>query len=266
MRAPPESQSPIIGTPILTDMSMTLQILAACVSDRLPPNTVKSCANRKTGRLSMRPLPVTTPSPRTWLPGASMPKSRQRCVTKRSISTNVPGSTSRSMRSRAVSLPFWCCASMRPWPPPSSDRSRISCSFEIGSLMGWILDELGQHATQVLRVHERDAAVVRTRRRHLVQHRRAALDHRVDLLLAVAYAEREVVHAGAPALQELADWRVGCDRLEQLDARRARHQDRDAHPLRRHVLDAEQLQTEARPVRQCLVDRTASDADVVQTL
>ena len=37
--------------------------------------------------------------------GSSIPKSRQRCVTSLSVSTNVPGSKRKSMRSRAVSLP-----------------------------------------------------------------------------------------------------------------------------------------------------------------
>jgi len=43
MRAPPESFSPITGAPLRIAMSMILQILAACVSDTAPPNTVKSC-------------------------------------------------------------------------------------------------------------------------------------------------------------------------------------------------------------------------------
>jgi hypothetical protein len=50
-----------------------------------------------------RAVPVTTPSPRTFC--CSIPKSVQRCVTKRPISMNEPGSRRRSMRSRAVSLP-----------------------------------------------------------------------------------------------------------------------------------------------------------------
>ena len=44
MRAPPESFRPTIGAPFLTAMSITLQILAALVSDSEPPKTVKSCA------------------------------------------------------------------------------------------------------------------------------------------------------------------------------------------------------------------------------
>src|SRR5688572_25244454 len=49
-----------------------------------------------------------------------MPKSVQRWVLNLSTSTNVPGSRSRSTRSRAVSLPAACCFLMRSSPPPSS--------------------------------------------------------------------------------------------------------------------------------------------------
>ena len=53
-----------------------------------------------------RPWPVTTPSPRKrWL---SSPKSVARCVTNASSSTNDPGSSRSSSRSRAVSLPRAC--------------------------------------------------------------------------------------------------------------------------------------------------------------
>src|SRR5262245_17870981 len=58
-----------------------------------------------------------------------MPKSVQRWTTNRSISTNVPGSKSSSMRSRAVSLPAACWRSMRASPPPSTARSFVSASF-----------------------------------------------------------------------------------------------------------------------------------------
>ena len=44
MRAPPESLMPMQGQPTFMAMSMALQILAACISPRLPPMTVKSWA------------------------------------------------------------------------------------------------------------------------------------------------------------------------------------------------------------------------------
>src|ERR1043165_9228403 len=76
----------------------------------------------------MVPCPVTTPSPGCfWL---SMPKSIERCSTNMSYSSNEPGSSSASMRSRAVSLPLACCASTRRWPPPwrAAARRRSSSS------------------------------------------------------------------------------------------------------------------------------------------
>ena len=101
---------------------MTLQIFSACASESEPPNTVKSCANTYTSRPSIRPEPVTTPSPRYF--SSASPKSVARCVTNRSSSTNVPGSSSTSRRSRAVILPFSCCALTRSAPPPSSASAR----------------------------------------------------------------------------------------------------------------------------------------------
>src|SRR5215467_1479905 len=55
-----------------------------------------------------------------------MSKSVQRWVTKRPISTNEPGSSRRSTRSRAVSFPPSCCFLMRSGPPPTSARSLSS--------------------------------------------------------------------------------------------------------------------------------------------
>jgi hypothetical protein len=63
MRAPPESFSPITGAPLRIARSITLQIFSANASEREPPKTVKSCEKTYTRRPSIRPWPVTTPSP-----------------------------------------------------------------------------------------------------------------------------------------------------------------------------------------------------------
>src|SRR4051812_24007803 len=63
-----------------------------------------------------------------------MPKSRHRCVTSLSISWNVPGSNSNSIRSRAVSLPASCWRRRRSSPPPSSARRSRSWRYVIGSM------------------------------------------------------------------------------------------------------------------------------------
>src|SRR5213082_2135903 len=123
MRAPPESLRPITGAPVFKARSMILQIFSACASDSDPPSTVKSCENTYTTRPSIRPWPVTTPSPRYF--SSARPKSVARWVTKRSSSTNEPGSSSASSRSRAVSLPLSCWVLMRSAPPPSSDSARF---------------------------------------------------------------------------------------------------------------------------------------------
>ncbi len=124
MRAPPESLKPTTGAPMRIARSITLQIFLAYAAESEPPNTVKSCAKTTTLRPSTRPQPVTTPSPSTFC--LSISKSVQSWTTKRSTSTNVPGSRNRSSRSRAVSLPASCCFWIRAAPPPASERRFIS--------------------------------------------------------------------------------------------------------------------------------------------
>ena len=106
IRAPPESFRPMTGAPIFMAWSMILQIFRARVSEREPPNTVKSCANTYTRRPSIVPYPVTTPSPRNVV--FSIPKFVQRCVTNMSNSSKLPSSRSIAILSRAVYFPFWC--------------------------------------------------------------------------------------------------------------------------------------------------------------
>ncbi len=98
---------PITGQPVFSAWSMTLTILAPCTSPSEPPNAVKSWLNTQTGRPSTRPCPVTTPSPYGRF--AAMPKLAARCLASSSNSVNEPGSSSRSIRSLAVSLPRACC-------------------------------------------------------------------------------------------------------------------------------------------------------------
>ena len=104
----------MIGARAFMAASCTLMIFCACVSDSEPPNTVKSLANTNTVRPFTVPQPVTTPSPGILV--FSMPKSVERCSTNMSNSSNEPLSSRSSMRSRAVSLPRLCCASMRACP------------------------------------------------------------------------------------------------------------------------------------------------------
>ena len=108
-------------------------IFCAWVSDSEPPNTVKSLANTNTVRPLTVPQPVTTPSPGILV--FSMPKSLERCSTNMSNSSNEPLSSRSSMRSRAVSLPRLCCASMRASPPPRRACSRRCSSLSRMSFM-----------------------------------------------------------------------------------------------------------------------------------
>ncbi len=92
-----------MGAPTDSARSMTLWIFSAKTSPSAPPNTVKSCANTNTLRPSMVPQPVTTPSVSGRV--FSMPNPCARWRASMSSSTNEPGSSSFSSRSRAVSLP-----------------------------------------------------------------------------------------------------------------------------------------------------------------
>src|SRR5215470_13793546 len=121
------------GAPFRIAKSIILQIFCSFDSESDPPKTVKSCANTYTSRPSIRPKPVTKPSPAgRW---DSIPKSAQWWRTNLSSSSNVPSSSSTWMRSRAVNFPALCSRSRRSAPPPASasavrrrnSSSRLSC-------------------------------------------------------------------------------------------------------------------------------------------
>ena len=107
---------------------MILHIFSAITSPSEPPNTVKSWLNTHTRRPSIVPCPVTTASPYGRF--LSISKSCVRWRTNASSSWNEPGSSSFSIRSRAVYLPFACCfsiaASEAAWT--ASWRSSSSCA------------------------------------------------------------------------------------------------------------------------------------------
>src|SRR5690242_20681569 len=149
MRAPPASNRPMIGARAFMARSWIFTIFCAWVSDSEPPNTVKSLANTKTVRPLTVPQPMTTPSPGIFR-CLSMPKSTDRCSTNMSNSSNEPLSIRSSMRSRAVSLPRLCCASMRGSPPPSRACPRRLSSFSRMSFMRIALREVGPADRSVL--------------------------------------------------------------------------------------------------------------------
>src|SRR5580700_9453929 len=72
-----------------------------------------------------------------------MPKSTQRCRTNLSSSSNVPSSSSRWMRSRAVSLPALCSRSRRSGPPPASASAERRRSSSMRSLCFAAADKMG---------------------------------------------------------------------------------------------------------------------------
>src|SRR5579864_1691466 len=78
------------------------------------------------------PWPVTTPS--AGVPSGSDSPPRTGCWwARRPSSTNVPSSKSRSMRSRTVSLPRWCCLAIFSSPPMPRFLRRLPCSSATSS-------------------------------------------------------------------------------------------------------------------------------------
>src|SRR5215211_5756414 len=131
IRAPPESLMPMTGQPILAARSITLHIFSLITSPSEPPKTVKSWLNTHTRRPSIVPWPVTTASPQGR--DLSISNSCVRWRTYVSSSWKEPGSSSFSIRSRAVYLPFACCFSTafsEAWwiAAPRSSSSRASFS------------------------------------------------------------------------------------------------------------------------------------------
>ncbi len=115
------------GQPILAARSMILHIFSAITSPSEPPNTVKSWLNTHTRRPSIVPCPVTTASPHGRF--LSMSKSVERWRTYVSSSWKEPGSSSFSIRSRAVYLPLACCFSTAFSEAWWIIASRSSCSW-----------------------------------------------------------------------------------------------------------------------------------------
>ncbi|SHW43626.1 Uncharacterised protein [Mycobacteroides abscessus subsp. abscessus] len=125
MRAPAESLMPITGHPLVAAHSMSLATLRPNISPTLPWYTVWSCENTATGRPSMRPRPVTTPSVYGAL---ASPGVRANA----SSSKKLPLSSSASMRARALGMPFLSRLAMAlasPGSRVSAIRSRRSASF-----------------------------------------------------------------------------------------------------------------------------------------
>src|SRR4051794_14509606 len=117
---------PMTGQPIFAARSIALHIFSPITSPSEPPKTVKSCEKTTTGRPSIVPWPVTTASPHGRF--LSISKSCVRWRTNVSSSWNEPGSSSLSMRSRAVSFPRSCCFSTAASDPAwAAWRSSSSC-------------------------------------------------------------------------------------------------------------------------------------------
>ena len=106
----------------------------------------------------MVPWPVTTPSPRKCC--RSRPNSVARCVTNASSSTNDPGSSRRSSRSRAVSLPQACWRSIRTGPPPRRASARIRSRRAIRSAFVDTSRASSGHGLAVFAQRRRDAAII----------------------------------------------------------------------------------------------------------
>src|SRR5829696_1600290 len=86
-----------------------------------------------TGRPSISPTPVTTPSAARY----RSPRPESMWSASRAYSTHVPGSSSRSSRSRTVSLPRECWRSTRSGPPISRARLRRAFRSPTSGPQSW---------------------------------------------------------------------------------------------------------------------------------
>src|SRR5207342_3006996 len=116
MRAPAESTSQTTGSPWRSASSVRRTIFSTVRAPHEPAFTVGSLAMTQTGRPSISPRPVTTPSAGRSSAGAS-------ALASRPSSTNEPGSSSRSSRSRTNSLPCRASLSACLWRLPWRARS-----------------------------------------------------------------------------------------------------------------------------------------------
>jgi hypothetical protein len=129
IRAPPESLRPITGS---SDVHRHVEDLADLVGDghaEAAPEHGEVLGEDEHLPTVDLPKPVTTASPGGVV--SSMPKPRAWCLTIMSTSWNDPLSSSRSMRSRAVSFPNSCWRSTARRLPEwsASSRSCRSCSI-----------------------------------------------------------------------------------------------------------------------------------------
>src|SRR5918995_5154747 len=126
IRAPAESTSQNTGSSWRRACSVSRTIFSTVRGPHEPAFTVGSLAMTQTGRPSIRPTPVTTPS---------AGRSAARLLASRPSSTNDPASSSRASRSRTNSL-FWA-ASLSPtlarFPARARPVTRASSSLVWGA-------------------------------------------------------------------------------------------------------------------------------------
>ncbi len=109
---------------------MILQIFCACVSAERPAEHREVLAEH-IDLPAVDRAPAGDDAVARSSSARAMPKSVQRWATNMSNSSKLPSSSSTSSRSRAVSLPLACCASIRCWPPPSrASARRVSSCLE----------------------------------------------------------------------------------------------------------------------------------------
>src|SRR5947208_2761016 len=190
---------PMTGQPILAARSISLHIFSPMTSPSEPPKTVKSWLKTHTRRPSIVPWPVTTASPQGRL--RPIPNSDVRWRTNVSSSWKDPGSSSFSMRSRAVYLPRSCClasASGEEWKRRLLGlRLRLGLGLGLGDRLE-LLDRLGCRI--VLRLG-RDLG----RQRHLRPPPGGLENHRAACAVALPGDGGLGLQPGDPDLAELAE-------------------------------------------------------------
>ena len=147
--APPDSTSEITGSRFWSAIWLARRIFRSVHGLEVPPLTVGSLAT------SRHSTPLTAPMPTTTL--APTVKSVPHAANGLSSRNGESGSTSASMRSRAVILPrAWCRATYFS-PPPSS---ALACSASNSAILAVIAAAASANAGERGSIVDRRAAVL----------------------------------------------------------------------------------------------------------
>ena len=220
MRAPPESFRPITGAPTFIAWSITLQIFSACASRQRAAEDGEVLAEDEhqaavdhavAGDDAVARDLVVRPC-RSRRSGA-----RRTCPIPRSV----PSSSSSSSRSRAVSLPLACCASMRFCAAAQARRGALVFELFDDVVHGGLSPRCSVNSIRSSSRRAATEARERGRRRTSARHARQRRAHRRVVPEALRAGRRRCAPTSRPAPARGGARRAG--RWPSAAARNSRH-------------------------------------------